>query len=251
MLRRFGLSRPPREPREPANRYEWPCPGDLLHMDVSRYARFLRPGHRVTGDRSQRSRNWMHPETRVGYDYAHAIVDDHSRLAYVELHDDERAETVTAFVERALAFFAEHGIVAKRLMTDNGFSYVKNRSLRELLARREIRHLTTQPYRPRTNGKVERFHQTMAREWAYGLSYRTHRHRNAALPHWLDNYNRRRPHSSIGDRPPISRVHNVLGRTARSRPRARRATRARRPRGCRRRRRAVGRRASAAPRRAG
>jgi transposase InsO family protein len=132
-------------------------------------------------------------------------------LAAHELHDDEKAETVTAFVERALAFFAEHGIVAKRLMTDNGFSYVKNRSLRELLARREIRHLTTQPYRPRTNGKVERFHQTMEREWAYGLSYRSHRHRNRALPHWLDNYNHRRPHSSIGDRPPISRVHNVRG----------------------------------------
>src|SRR5215210_5020976 len=155
VLRRHGLSQRPRAPREPANSYEWPCPGDLLHMDTSRYARFLRPGHRVTGDRSQRSRNWMRPETRVGYDYAHAIVDDHSRLAYVELHDDEKAATVTAFVERALAFFADHGIVAKRLMTDNGFSYVRNRSLRELLAGHGIRHLTTQPYRPRTNGKVE------------------------------------------------------------------------------------------------
>jgi transposase InsO family protein len=116
----------------------------------------------------------MQPEVRVGYDYAHAIVDDHSRLAYVELHDDEKAATVTAFVERALAFFAEHGITVTRLMTDNGFSYVKNRSLRELLARKQIRHLTTQPYRPRTNGKVERFHQTMAREWAHGLAYRSH-----------------------------------------------------------------------------
>ena len=211
VLRRAGLSRPPRRPKEPTNRYEWPCPGDLLHMDTSRYARFARPGHRVTGDRSQRSRHWMRPKTRVGYDFAHAIVDDHSRLAYVELHDDERAETVTGFVERALAFFAEHGIVCTRLMTDNGFSYVKNRSLRELLARHDIRHLTTQPYRPRTNGKVERFHQTMAREWAYGLAYRSSRHRNTALPHWLDHYNRRRPHSSIGDRPPISRVHNVRG----------------------------------------
>ena len=211
VLKRAGLSRRQAPAKEPANSYEWPCPGDLLHMDTSRYARFLRPGHRVTGDRSRRSRNWMRPETRVGYDFAHAIVDDHSRLAYVELHDDERAETVTCFVERALAFFAEHGIVAKRLMTDNGFSYVKNRSLRALLAERGIHHLTTEPYRPRTNGKVERFHQTMAREWAYGLSYRSHRHRNAALPHWLDNYNRRRPHSSLGDRPPISRVHNVRG----------------------------------------
>lgn len=209
VLRRHGLSRRQRSVKEPGNRYEWPCPGDLLHMDVSRYARFLRPGHRVTGDRSQRHRNWMDPATRVGYDFAHAIVDDHSRLAYVELHNDERAATVTAFVERALAFYESHGITAKRLLTDNGFSYVKNRSLRELLDRRGIRHLTTQPYRPRTNGKVERFHQTMAREWAYGLAYRTHRHRNAALPHWLDTYNWRRPHSSIGNRPPISRVHNV------------------------------------------
>jgi transposase InsO family protein len=211
VLKRAGISRPPRAVKEAANRYEWPCPGDLLHMDTSRYARFLRPGHRVTGDRSHRSRNWMRPETRVGYDFAHAIVGDHSRLAYAELHDDEKAATVTGFVERALAFFAEHGIVAKRLMTDNGFSYVKNRSLRELLVRRGIRHLTTKPYRPRTNGKVERFHQTMAREWAYGLAYRSHRQRNHALPHWLDHYNRQRPLSSLGDRPPISRVHNVRG----------------------------------------
>ena len=211
VLKRAGISRAPRAAKEPANRYEWPCPGDLLHMDTSRYARFLRPGHRVTGDRSQPSRRWMHPQTRVGYDFAHAIVDDHSRLAYVELHDDEKAATVTGFVERALAFFAEHGILAKRLMTDNGFSYVRNRSLRELLASREIRHLTTEPYRPRTNGKVERFHQTMGREWAYGLAYRSHRDRNKALPHWLNHYNRTRPHSSLGDRPPISRVHNVRG----------------------------------------
>ncbi|HET8558491.1 MAG TPA: IS481 family transposase [Gaiellaceae bacterium] len=187
VLRRHGLSRRPAPVREPANSYEWPCPGDLLHMDTSRYARFLRPGHRVTGDRSRRG-GWSRSERRVGYDFAHAIVDDHSRLAYVELHEDERAETVTAFLGRALAFFAEHGIIVKRLMTDNGFIYVKNRSLRELLDEHGIRHLTTQPYRPRTNGKVERFHQTMAREWAYGLAYRTHRHRNAALPHWLDNY---------------------------------------------------------------
>jgi transposase InsO family protein len=211
VLRRAGISRPDRAAKEPANRYEWPCPGDLLHMDTSRYARFLRPGHRVTGDRSQQSRRWTRPETRVGYEYAHAIVDDHSRLAYAELHADEKAATVTGFVERALAFFEQHGIATKRLMTDNGFSYVKNRSLAELLARHGIRHLTTQPYRPRTNGKVERFHQTMGREWAYGLAYRSSGHRAAALPHWLDHYNRTRPHSSLGDRPPISRVHNLCG----------------------------------------
>ena len=108
--RRHGISRAPRpKPREPANRYEWPCPGDLLHMDTARYARFERPGHRVTGDRSQRSRNWMRPETRVGYDFAHAIVDDHSRLAYVELLDDERAADGDGFVERALAWFGRTG----------------------------------------------------------------------------------------------------------------------------------------------
>jgi transposase InsO family protein len=118
---------------------------------------------------------------------------------------------VTGFVEWALAFFAEHGIVANRLMTDNAFGCVKNRSLRELLTRDDIRHLTTQPYRPRTNGKVERFHQTMARAWAYGLAYRSHRQRNQALPHWLDHYNRGRPHSSLRGRPPIGRVHNVCG----------------------------------------
>ena len=209
VLHRAGLSRRPRPVREPANRYEWPCPGDLLHMDVSRYARFERPGHALTGDLSQRYSEG--PRIRVGYDYAHAIVDDHSRLAYVELHRDERAPTVTAFVERALAFFAEHGVTTRRLMTDNALSYIRNRSLRALLEQRGIKHLRTKPYRPRTNGKVERFHQTMAREWAYGLVYRSHRHRNRALPHWLEHYNERRPHSALGDRPPISRVHNVRG----------------------------------------
>ena len=206
VLRRAGISRPPKRLREPANRYEWPCPGDLLHMDTSEYARFQRPGHRVTGDR--RSQDRQHLD---GVDVVHAIVDDHSRLAYAEIHDDQRAATVAGFLERALAFYARHGIVAKRLMTDNGWSYVRSRELRRLLERRGIRHLTTKPYRPRTNGKVERFHQTMAREWAYGLVYTSHRERAAALPHWLNHYNTARPHSSTGGQPPISRVHNVRG----------------------------------------
>jgi transposase InsO family protein len=208
VLKRNALSRPPRAARAPERRYEWPCPGDLLHMDVTRYARFERPGHAVTGDRRSST---AARRARLGYDYAHAIVDDHSRLGYAELLDDERAATVTAFVERALAIFAAHGIEPKRLMTDNAWAYTKNGSLRELLTRRGIRHLTTQPRRPRTNGKVERFHQTMAREWAYGLRYRSSRHRAAALPHWLRHYNERRPHSSLQGQPPISRVHNVCG----------------------------------------
>jgi len=203
VLRRFGLSRPPRPAREPANSYEWPCPGDLLHMDVSEYVRFKRPGHRVTGDRRSQD------GTPDGVDYVHAVVDDHTRLAYAEVLDDARAETTSAFLGRALAFYAEHGITAKRVLTDNAWAYTNSRVLRELLAEREIRHLRTKPYRPRTNGKVERFHQTMAREWAYGLAYRSHRERARALPHWLDHYNHHRPHSSLGGRPPISRVHNV------------------------------------------
>jgi transposase InsO family protein len=208
VLHRHGLSRQPRQPRDAVRRYEWPCPGDLLHMDTARYARFEEPGHRVTGDRSSTAQK-MHKQ--LGYDFAHAIVDDHSRLAYVELHSDERAATVTAFVTRALDWFLLNGIDAKRLMSDNAWSYTHNRSLRELLAAREIKHLRTKPYRPQTNGKVERFHQTMGREWAYGLSYRSHHHRNHALPHWLEHYNQRRPHSGIGNQPPISRVHNLHG----------------------------------------
>jgi len=206
VLKRAGISRPPRALREPANSYEWPCPGDLLHMDTSEYARFQRPGHRVTGDRRSQDRHH-----RDGVDIVHAVVDDHSRLAYAEVHSDARAETAAAFLERALAFYAIHGISVRRLMTDNAWAYTRGRAFRELLAQRGIKHLRTKPYRPRTNGKVERFHQTMAREWAYGLVYRSHTERARALPHWLDHYNRRRPHSSLGDRPPISRVHNVCG----------------------------------------
>ena len=205
VLKRAGLSRPPRAAREPANRYEWPCPGDLLHMDVSEYVRFKRPGHRMTGDRRSQDR------VPDGVDYVHAIVDDHSPLAYAEIHPDARAKTAAAFCERALAFYASHGIAVRRLMTDSAWAYTRGRAFRELLAQREIKHLRTKPYRPRTNGKVERFHQTMAREWAYGLVYRSHHDRAAALPHWLEHYNRGRPHSSLGGRPPISRVHNVCG----------------------------------------
>jgi len=205
VLRRFSLSRPARAKREPANRYEWPCPGDLLHMDVSEYVRFKRPGHRVTGDR--RSQDHI-PD---GVDYVHAVVDDRSRLAYAEILDDARAKTTVGFVERALAFYASHGISVRRLMTDNAWAYTKSRDLRKLLTSRGIRHLTTKPYRPRTNGKVERFHQTMAKEWAYGLAYRSHHERTRALPHWLHHYNTDRPHSSLGDQPPIRRVHNVRG----------------------------------------
>jgi transposase InsO family protein len=120
-----------------------------------------------------------------------------------------KAKTVTGFCERALAFYAEHGIEAQRLMSDNAWSHVRNPSLRGLLTASGIRHLTTKPYRPRTNGKFERFIQTLERAWAYGLVYASSKHRQRALPYWLDHYNRSRPHSSLGSRPPITRVRNV------------------------------------------
>jgi len=206
VLHRHGFSRVARMPREAARRYEWPCPGDLLHMDTKRYARFTRPGHAVTG---VRDRAGVDRHVRVGYQYAHAIIDDHSRLAYVELHLDERAATVTAFTQRAIGWFAAHGIRVQRLMTDNAWSYTHNRSLAALLERNEIRHLLTRPYRPQTNGKIERFHQTMAREWGYGMTYLTDRDRTRALPYWLSHYNERRPHSALGGQAPISRVRNL------------------------------------------
>jgi transposase InsO family protein len=205
-LRRAGCSRPEPKPREPARRYEWPCPGDLLHVDWTTLARFAEPGHAVTGDRTSSAAK---KRRRVGYDVVHALVDDHSRLAYAEVLADARAETVTGFVERGLAFFAARGIRSRRMMSDNAWSYTLNRSLRELLAKRGIRHLTTRPHRPRTNGKVERFIQTLEREWAYGLVYASSDHRRRALPYWLQHYNARRPHSSLGGQPPISRVRNV------------------------------------------
>jgi transposase InsO family protein len=206
ILTRHGCSRAPRADRGAVVRYEWPCPGDLLHMDVKRYPRFVRPGHAVTGDRTRTTFETTHP---LGHDFFHALVDDHSRLAYGELLDNERAATVTAFVERALAWFAAHGITARRVMTDGAWSYTHNRGLRELLTDRGIRHIVTPPYTPRWNGKVERFHQTMEREWAKGVRYRTSAARNQALPHWIAYYNERRPHSALGGHPPISRARNV------------------------------------------
>jgi len=174
-------------------------------MDVKKFGKFTAPGHAITGDRTVRSR-------RVGWEYVHSIVDDCSRLAYSEIHDDEKAATVTAFTRRALDFFLDHGIVAERLMTDNAFTYVLNRSLRELLHQRAIQHLRTRPYTPRTNGKVERYQQTLQREWAYALEYASSDARRESLPHWTRHYNERRTHTALGNRPPINRVRNLLGR---------------------------------------
>ena len=205
-LERRGASRRAKPAKEEVRRFEWPCPGELLQMDTKRFARFTRPGHAVTGDRHTTA---AEKRARIGYEFAHSMLDDHSRLAYTELHPDERAETVTAFVERALAFFAGYGICPRRLQTDNAWCYTHNRALGELLAERGIAHRTIPPRTPKRNGKVERYQQTLKREWGLGQRYRSSQHRALALPHWLEHYNTTRRHSGIGNHPPISRVRNV------------------------------------------
>ena len=175
-------------------------------MDTKRFARFTRPGHAVTGDRHTTG---VEIRQRVGYEWVHSLVDDHSRLAYSELHPDERAATVTEFVERGLGFFAGFGITPKRLMSDNALVYTRNASLARLLADHDIRHLLIPARRPQVNGKVERYQQTLRREWALGQTYRSSNHRADALTYWLHHYNEQRPHSALDGRPPISRVPNL------------------------------------------
>jgi transposase InsO family protein len=168
----------------------------------------VRQVHRARARRHRRSHQTL-THSRLGV--CHSVVDDCSRLAYSELHDDERADTVTAFTKRALDWFLEHGIVAERVMTDSAFTYTKNRSLRALLDRRAISHLRTRPYTPRTNGKVERYQQTLQREWAYALEYASSECRRKSLPHWVRHYNERRTHSALGNRTPLDRVREVTG----------------------------------------
>jgi transposase InsO family protein len=204
-LARRGMSKRPPAPREQVRRFEWPCPGDLLQMDTKRLARLARPGHKVTGVRDRTS---AEVRMRMGWEFCHSIIDDHTRLAYTEIHRDEQAPTVTAFVARALEFFAAHGIEPKRVQTDNAWCYIHNRSLHELLADRHIRYRRIPPRTPKRNGKVERYQQTLAREWAYGQRYRNSDARATALPIWLIHYNNTRNHSSLSNRPPISRVRN-------------------------------------------
>jgi transposase InsO family protein len=207
VLRRHGLSRARRAPRETHRRYEWSRPGALLHVDTTRLARFHRPGHRV-GGRSTESRRG---QPKLGYAFLHGCVDDRSRYAYVEEHPDERAETAAGFIRRAIEHFQALGLGSpEAVMSDNGNCY-RSRVFQAELERVDARQILTPPYTPRWNGKVERFFQTLKREWAYAHSWRSSAARSRALPSFLRYYNRRRPHSSLGDRPPISRVHNVRG----------------------------------------
>jgi transposase InsO family protein len=203
ILTRIGLGKLSRlEPPEPANRYERKRAGELVHIDVKKLGRIgsRGAGHRATGNqgKGQRSRGG-------GWEFVHICVDDATRLAYVEVLGDEKAKTCVAFLGRALAFYRAHGIRVERVMTDNGPGYL---SIAHAVACRAlgVKHLRTRPYRPRTNGKAERFIRTLLAGWAYGALYRSSAEREAALSGWLDFYNRRRPHGSLGHKPPLERL---------------------------------------------
>jgi transposase InsO family protein len=202
-LARIGLGKRSRlQPPEPPNRYERKRPGELIHVDVKKLGRFGVAGKRVIGNR--------HASRGHGWECCHVCVDDATRLAYVEVLPDERGETAAAFLRRAVAWLAERGVRVERVMTDNGSPYVSTvhaATCRQL----GIRHLRSRPYRPQTNGKAERFIQTMLREWAYGRLYGSSAERSGQLAGWLDRYNYHRKHGSLGHRPPAARLNELLG----------------------------------------
>ena len=207
VLRRHGLTPRPRTPRPRYRRYEWSRPGALLHVDVKELPRFAKPGHRVTGDRRELAAN-----VGAGYQYLHCVLDDHSRFVHVELHPRQDAETCTRVLERALAELGELGLEPpEAVMSDNAFVYTKSRRFRTLLASIGARHIPIPPYTPRWNGKVERFIGTLLSEWAYARPYASSGERARAPSSFVRYYNRRRPHTSLAGRAPLSRVHNVCG----------------------------------------
>jgi transposase InsO family protein len=217
ILTRIGMGKLGRLGLEPAQRYERQRPGELIHIDVKKLGRIHGgAGHRISGKRrytGQRTDAEGQVRCVVGWEFVHIAIDDATRLAYVEVLDDEKATTAIAFLRRAVAHYERHGITVEQLITDNGSAY---RSTVHAIACRAlgIRHLRTRPYRPQTNGKAERFIRTLLGGWAYGAIYRDSHERNAALAGWLDFYNHRRPHGAISHKPPIARLNelnNLLG----------------------------------------
>jgi len=204
VLRRLGLGRlSALEPKAPSLRYEREHPGDMIHIDTKKLGRIDRPGHRVTGNRRDRTRG-------AGWDYLHVAIDDASRLAYTEILPNERKEAATGFLIRALCWFERHGVTVARIMTDNGSAYLSH-LFREICAAAQARHIKTKPYTPRTNGKAERFIQTSLREWAYVRAYQSSAERTGAMPGWIDAYNLTRPHAGIKGLTPWLRLNNLLG----------------------------------------
>ena len=195
-LKRRGLGRlKSLDETAPVRRYQRQRPGELLHLDIKKLARFERIGHRITGDRRGASEG-------AGYDFFHVAIDDATRLAYVEVLPDERRSSTTGFLVRALRWFRERGVRVERVMTDNGSGYVA-KLFRKVLRMLRIRHIRTRPYTPKTNGKAERFIQTLLREWAYAIPFRSSHTRAEDLPRWLAWYNQQRPHASLGKRSPV------------------------------------------------
>jgi transposase InsO family protein len=186
-------------------RYEHEHPGDMVHVDVKKLGRIpLGGGWRIHG-------RLGHEHTGVGYDYIHSAVDDHSRLAYSEICGDERGLTAAAFWTRAIAFFAAHGVLVQRVLTDNAWAYRKSIPFRDAVRASGAVQRFIQPRRPQTNGKVERFNRTLLEEWAYVRPYTSNQQRTQALTDWLHIYNHHRAHTSLGQLPPISRLNNVSG----------------------------------------
>ncbi len=211
VLRRHQMSRLAHldRPSGAPIRYEKQHPGELVHIDVKKLGRIpAGGGWRMLG-RSVETRRASERSRRVGragYDYLHAAVDDHSRVAYVEVHPDERGGTCARFLARAAGFFAEHGVRIQAVMTDNAMNYRRSQAFAELMAALEISHVPIPPYHPRVNGKVERFNRTLVEEWAYRRLYRSNAERLRALGLWVEFYNRRRSHTALGGQPPISRL---------------------------------------------
>ena len=208
VLRRHGCSRLPRPEGAVrcARRYERERPGELLHVDTKKLGRFWEPGKRVLGEEAGRP----HKNRRLGWQHLHVAIDDHSRLAYAELLAGQDADSCARFLQRAAAWYHDQGVVVERVLTDNAKAY-HSRAWLEATHRLEIQRRYTRVYRPRTNGKAERFIQTLLREWAYARSYSSSSLRTRALTGYLRWYNRRRPHSSLAARPPISRVSHLCG----------------------------------------
>ena len=195
----------PGPPPSPAVRYEREHPGELLHFDTKKLGRIERPSHRVTGDRRDQVRG-------AGWECLHICIDDHSRFSHAAVRADERKDTAINFLEEVITHYRQLGINVQRIMTDNGSCY-KSAAFRKACGRLGLKHLFTQPYTPKTNGKAERFIQSALREWAYARTYQHSTQRTAALPVWLQRYNWRRPHRSLQRKPPVSRLNlrdNVL-----------------------------------------
>ena len=199
ILARHGLSRlKSLEPREPIVRYQRDRPGELIHVDIKKLGRIGRIGHRIHGDRTTRVRG-------IGWEFVHVAIDDATRLAYAEVLPNERSPSSTAFLRRSIAWFQNRGVQVLSVMSDNGSCYVSHR-FKATCQKLELRHLRTRPYRPRTNGKAERFIQTLLREWAYKRPYQTSVQRTDRLPRYLNHYNLRRPHAALNKRTPAQRL---------------------------------------------